>query len=171
MSVRRRNKGGGDGRRTKKILIPVHSLGESVRSRLPSCLRTRDERRILVRIEPMDVPRRIRATLRPEILRGGGPLSEGKSCTWLTVVAWIYNLAVLFYGAAFLLFASLVILEEAEPAWRRSVVVNFFLSCLIGFVVSDLAVVSLVACLPMRGRRTRKPLDYICGFLAEVDLD
>ena len=80
----------------------------------------------------------------------------------------MYNLAVLAYGATFLVFASLVVLEEAAPAWRRSVLVNFGVSCAIGFLVSDVVVVLIVASLPMRGSRTRRPLDHLCGYLANL---
>ena len=72
------------GKRTKRVLLPVHSLGVPL---LPSCCQpsTPDSSaRILVRIDPSEVPKRLRYALTPSRLRGGGPLGTAQrpSCTY-----------------------------------------------------------------------------------------
>ena len=154
------------GKRTKQMNIPVHSLGVHL---LPSCCCSRAaSSRILVRIDPTEVPKGMKFALTPARLRGGGPLGTAQrpSFTCLKALAWLYNLTVLLYGATFLLFSQLIVLEEALPSWTGAVVTCFVVSCVVGFVVSDILVCALVACLPFKAKRTRAPLEHGCNLVS-----
>ena len=167
--------------RSRQVVIPIHSLGVSLLSRLPGCCARccgagalAASRSVLVRIHPADVPKSIRFAITPERLRSGGALrstispraSPREVC--LKSVAWLFNLSVLLYGLTFLLFAYLVIIEEAQIIWRLGVLKTFSLACLLGFLLSDLAVATLVACLPMKAKKTNEPLSLICGYIASL---
>ena len=164
------------------LVIPVHSLGVSTLSQLPRCLCSLCRcacschlALVQVNIDPSDIPRGMRAKLTGEKLRGGGPLSiaakrsqalSGGGRSVLKLFAWLFNLLVLVYGATFLLYAYLVVLEESPTDWINAVLGSFALSCITGFMISDVIVAATVACLPFQAKKTRTPLQLMCGYLA-----
>ena len=67
--------------RSRQVVIPIHSLGVSLLSRLPGCCARccgagalAASRSVLVRIHPADMPKSIRFAITPERLRSGGAL-------------------------------------------------------------------------------------------------
>ena len=128
-----------------------------------------------VHIDPAELPKGVRSDLNRETLRGGGPLSiaarrgqalSGGGRSLFKLIAWLYNLLVLLYGANFLLFSYLVVLEESPVEWAGAVLGSFALSCVTGFMISDVIVAATAACLPFQSKRTRTPLQITCGYLA-----
>ena len=180
---------GTEARATKPTHLLVHSLGVSMLSLLPAsccCCAARlcgcctdAASTVLVRIEPSDVPKSLRSVLTASallpMLRGGGPLAgtpaPGGAFTGLKLLAWFFNVSVLVYGATFLLFAYLVIMQEAmatQPGWTSNVLASYALSCTLSFILSDMAVSAIVAASPMRARRAESPTNYFCGYLASL---
>ena len=163
--------------RTKRIIIPVHSLGISALSLLPAfcvcgrhCLSRASS--VLVRIEPSDIPKDLRSAIKPETLRGGGPLISQKSkqlkLACFKIVAWTFNLLVFMYGLAFLLYSQLVVLEEASTHWTGAVMIAFAVSCIFSFLLTDVVVAVLVSLLPMKSKRTRHPISQVLSLLANM---
>lgn len=180
----------------RATVIPIASLGVSIRDKMPllRLIGLRPARTIHAHIDDADVPEgghaklaaavdRATSDLKSEggarrrngsVLRLGGPLggahpsSPWSSCGWVMFFAWIFNLAVLFCGLAFLLFAVLILFEEADPRWTGSIWLSFALSFFLRFVVVDVSVAALVASLPVRSRRTMTPADRCLGFLISL---
>lgn len=189
-----------EGTTESKVLIPVHSLGVSSIPQLPFGLRWccfhgarrcmphrlgellgvvdndgAAENVVLVRIAPEDVPRGFRVRrLTAGVLRPGGPLaatSPWGRCSALKLFAWFYNIIMLIYGTTFLLFVSIVVFGEAQLSWSAAVIGTFFLSLAFTFMVSDLVVAAVVACLPFKAEHSRMPIRFCLDFLCDIVFD
>jgi hypothetical protein len=173
--------------RTAPLIVPVSSLGVKLVDKLAflGLCGMRPSATILVRVELADVPEESRPKLEAAataaiglglgsgcaLLRVGGPLrkhSPWASCRSWMVVAWAYNLLVLFLGAAFFLFAYLVLFEDAEPRWVAAVWLSFLLSLLLSFVVADVVASLIIACLPTPSTKTGTPIDLCVSFLVSL---
>ena len=103
-------------------IVPVHSIGVTVLSRVPRCMRPGTAESILVRVPAVELAiAGLQGELWQDLLRSvpGWRLATPRFAFVLSalLVAWTFNLSVLATGDAFLFYVTLVIFEEANASW------------------------------------------------------
>lgn len=148
------------------MIVPVHSIGVTVLSRVPRCMRPGTAESILVRVPAVELAiAGLQGELWQDLLRSkleaGGLLSHASplSCSVLLLVAWTFNLSVLATGDAFLFYVTLVIFEEANASWIEAVLLSTTLSLVLSFAVFDILLCAFVACIPIKSSQSRTPLN------------
>lgn len=109
-------------------------------------------------------------------LRGGGPLGlkyrrKGRPPAKCLVFAWLYNLCVLLGSALFIVYAWLVIFDDAPRGFTLAVWRSYALALLISFCVCDVLVCVLVALLPFDSKRTNTPATWAMAAIVNIFLD
>ena len=153
-------------------------IGLPLTSHLPRCIRA-SQHMVIVTISRASFPPAWAVLSAYELskvslaaqLKGGG---QGARVSHFTperslwrILAWVYTIAVNIWGLAFLLFAYVVIFPTATTEWRTCVLLNFGCSLILSWLLSDVLLSMLIACLPQGSKHTRNPLDTCCGFLAD----
>ena len=147
------------------MIVPVHSVGVTVLSRLPRCMRPRAAELILVRVPAVDLATAgLQGDLTHDLshskLEAGGSLSHAspRSCSPMMLVAWAFNLAVLASCNAFLFYVVLVVFEEANAGWIQAVLLSTLLSVFLSVAVYDVFICAFVAFIPIKSSHSRSPL-------------
>lgn len=147
------------------VIVPVHSVGVTVLSRLPRCMRPRAAELILVRVPAVDLATAgLQGDLTHDLshskLEAGGSLSHAtpRSCSPMMLVAWAFNLAVLASCNAFLFYVVLVVFEEANAGWIQAVLLSTLLSVFLSVAVYDVFICAFVAFIPIKSSHSRSPL-------------